>query len=81
MEQALFDLICSQCILGAIGKVTHVDAVRVIVHDKRSLDVVTLITMPVLVSSDLHRCFLELDASEVLAVSRAEHCAWEVWML
>ncbi len=60
---------------------THVGAVRVIVHDKRSLDVVTLITMPVLVNSICTGTSLKFDASEVFAVSRAEHCGWEVWML
>ena len=81
VEQALFDLICSQCILGAIGKVPHAGAVRVIVHDKRSLDDATLITMPVLVRSICTGASLKFDASEVFAVSRAEHCGWEVWML
>ena len=60
---------------------THVGAVRVIIHDKRSLGVVTLITMSVLVSSICTGASLKFDASEVFAVSRAEHCGWEVWML
>ena len=62
-------------------EVTHADAVRVIVHDKRSLDIVTLINMPVLVSSACAGASLKFDACEVFAVSRAEHCGSEVWML
>ena len=60
VELALFDLICSQFILGEIGKVTHVGAVRVIRSRQAVFRCRDLDHHAGIGQLDLHRYFLEV---------------------